>query len=60
MSGAGAAAVSCTKLYKAFGALAENIVMLDSKGVIRSDRETLSEEKKNLPPIGRLTLWKRP
>lgn len=45
VSGAGAAAVSCTKLYKAFGAKAENIVMLDSKGVIRSDRENLSGEK---------------
>ncbi|MAW96362.1 MULTISPECIES: NADP-dependent malic enzyme [unclassified Leeuwenhoekiella] len=45
VSGAGAAAVSCTRLYKAFGARAENIVMLDSKGVIRSDRENLSGEK---------------
>ena len=45
ISGAGAAAVSCTKLYKAFGARAENIVMLDSKGVIRADRPNLSEEK---------------
>ncbi|QNJ97817.1 NADP-dependent malic enzyme [Constantimarinum furrinae] len=45
ISGAGAAAVSCTRLYKAFGAKAENIVMLDSKGVIRMDREGLSEEK---------------
>ena len=45
ISGAGAAAVSCTKLYKAFGAKAENIVMLDSKGVIRRDRPNLSEEK---------------
>ncbi len=45
ISGAGAAAVSCTRLYKAFGARAENIVMLDSKGVIRSDRESLSKEK---------------
>jgi malate dehydrogenase (oxaloacetate-decarboxylating)(NADP+) len=45
ISGAGAAAVSCTKLYKAFGASAKNIVMLDSKGVIRSDRENLSAEK---------------
>lgn len=45
VSGAGAAAVSCTKLYKAFGARAENIVMLDSKGVIRKDRENLSHEK---------------
>ncbi len=46
VSGAGAAAVSCTRMYKAFGARAENIVMLDSKGVIRSDREGLSKEKK--------------
>ncbi|HLW06360.1 MAG TPA: malic enzyme-like NAD(P)-binding protein, partial [Marinilabiliaceae bacterium] len=38
ISGAGAAAVSCTRLYKAFGAKSENIVMLDSKGVIREDR----------------------
>ena len=45
VSGAGAAAVSCTKLYKAFGAKGENIVMLDSKGVIRKDRENLSKEK---------------
>lgn len=45
VSGAGAAAVSCTRLYKAFGASEENIVMLDSKGVIRSDRESLSKEK---------------
>lgn len=45
ISGAGAAAVSCTRLYKAFGAKDENIVMLDSKGVIRSDRGNLSKEK---------------
>ncbi|WP_417443015.1 NADP-dependent malic enzyme [Joostella sp.] len=45
ISGAGAAAVSCTRLYKAFGASPKNIVMLDSKGVIRSDRDSLSVEK---------------
>lgn len=45
VSGAGAAAVSCTKLYKSFGAKAENIVMLDSSGVIRKDRENLSASK---------------
>ncbi|KAG1657615.1 NADP-dependent malic enzyme [Nymphon striatum] len=45
VSGAGAAAVSCTRLYKAFGAKDENIVMLDSKGVIRKDRGNLSKEK---------------
>ena len=46
VSGAGAAAISCTKLYCAFGANVKNIVMLDSKGVIRNDRENLSPEKK--------------
>jgi malate dehydrogenase (oxaloacetate-decarboxylating)(NADP+) len=45
VSGAGAAAISCTKLYRAFGANVEHIVMLDSKGVIRKDRENLSPEK---------------
>lgn len=46
VSGAGAAAISCTKLYKSFGAKAENIVMLDSKGVIRKDNPHLSDSKK--------------
>ena len=46
VSGAGAAAISCTKLYLSFGADVKNIVMLDSKGVIRKDREYLSPEKK--------------
>lgn len=45
ISGAGAAAVSCTRLYKAFGAKSENIVMTDSKGVIRKDLENLTPEK---------------
>ena len=45
ISGAGAAAISCTKLYMALGAKKENIVMLDSKGVIRSDRKEISKEK---------------
>ncbi len=45
VSGAGAAAISCTKLYRAFGANVENIVMLDSQGVIRKDRDYLSPEK---------------
>ncbi len=45
VSGAGAAAISCTRLYKAFGAKRENIIMLDSKGVIRSDRDDLTSQK---------------
>ncbi|MFD1161739.1 MULTISPECIES: NADP-dependent malic enzyme [Hwangdonia] len=45
ISGAGAAAISCSRLYQAFGAKRENMVMLDSKGVIRDNRENLSKEK---------------
>ena len=45
ISGAGAAAISCSRLYQAFGAKRENMVMLDSKGVIRKDRENLTAEK---------------
>ena len=45
VSGAGAAAISCTKLYLSFGAKSEQIIMLDSKGVIRKDRPHLSAEK---------------
>ena len=44
--GAGAAAISCTRMYKAFGLNPKNIIMTDSKGVIRSDRADLSVEKK--------------
>ena len=46
VNGAGAAAISCTKLYEALGATHENIIMLDSKGVITSDREGLNETKR--------------
>tara|TARA_B100000780_G_scaffold274178_1_gene238812 strand:+ start:9618 stop:11885 length:2268 start_codon:yes stop_codon:yes gene_type:complete len=45
VSGAGAAAISCTRLYVSFGAKRNNIVMTDSKGVIRNDRENLTNEK---------------
>ena len=46
VNGAGAAAISCTKLYMAIGAQKENIVMLDSKGVISVERKDLNEQKK--------------
>ena len=46
VNGAGAAAISCTKLYMAIGASKENIVMLDSKGVISTSRTDLNEQKK--------------
>ncbi|MGJ1284403.1 NADP-dependent malic enzyme [Sphingobacterium spiritivorum] len=45
VNGAGAAAISCTGMYMSVGAKKQNIVMLDSKGVIRSDRENLDKMK---------------
>jgi malate dehydrogenase (oxaloacetate-decarboxylating)(NADP+) len=45
VNGAGASAISCTRLYKKLGVRPENIVMCDSRGVIRKDRSNLSEEK---------------
>ena len=46
VNGAGAAAISCTKLYVALGLKKENILMLDSHGVITADRPNLTEQKK--------------
>ncbi|MDX1902746.1 MAG: NADP-dependent malic enzyme [Thermonemataceae bacterium] len=45
VNGAGASAISCTNLYLVLGVKKENLVMLDSKGVIRKDRENLDESK---------------
>ncbi len=45
VNGAGAAAISCTRLYLALGAKRENVVMCDSKGVIRKDRSNLTSQK---------------
>lgn len=46
VNGAGASAISCTKLYIALGVRPENIIMLDSKGVIHKDRTDLNKYKK--------------
>ncbi len=46
MNGAGAAAVSCSKLYLALGLKKENLIMCDSKGVIHADRPNLDASKK--------------
>jgi malate dehydrogenase (oxaloacetate-decarboxylating)(NADP+) len=46
VNGAGASAISCTKLYIKLGVKPENIVMLDSRGVIHKDRTDLNETKK--------------
>lgn len=45
VNGAGAAAVSCTKIYMSLGAKKENIVMVDRSGVIRTDRKKLEATK---------------
>ena len=45
VNGAGAAAVSCTKLYIRLGVRPENIVMCDSKGVINKKRTDLNAQK---------------
>ncbi|MGB0165470.1 MAG: NADP-dependent malic enzyme, partial [Luteibaculum sp.] len=45
VSGAGAAAISCAKLYCALGVRKENIVLFDSKGAITTDRDDLDERK---------------
>lgn len=45
VSGAGAAAIACTDLYVSLGADKDKIIMTDSKGVIRKDRESLDEMK---------------
>lgn len=46
VNGAGAAAIACTRLYCELGVRHENVVMCDSKGVVRSDREDLNESKR--------------
>lgn len=58
VNGAGAAAVSCTKLYIALGVKRENVVMCDSKGVINSSRDNLNEQKREFMttrPVNTLT-----
>ncbi len=45
VNGAGASAISCTKIFTALGVKKENIVMVDSNGVIRADRDNLDRHK---------------
>ncbi len=46
VNGAGGAAVSCTSIYVRLGVRKENVVMLDSKGVVRADRTDINEQKR--------------
>ncbi len=45
VNGAGASAISCTKIFESLGVRKKNIVMLDSSGVIRKDRDNLDKHK---------------
>ena len=45
VNGAGASAIACTKLFVSLGIKKENLVMLDSKGVLRADRTDLDKYK---------------
>ena len=45
VNGAGAAAISCARLYLTLGVKKEHLIMCDSKGVIRNDRKDLNSEK---------------
>ncbi|MDR0421858.1 MAG: NADP-dependent malic enzyme [Proteiniphilum sp.] len=55
VNGAGAAANSCTQLYISLGAKPENIVMLDSKGVINTSRTDLNDRKKPFATTRRIS-----
>ena len=46
VNGAGASAISCSKIYLALGVQPENLLMLDSSGVLSNDRQDLDENKK--------------
>jgi len=46
VNGAGASAISCAKLYVSLGVKPEHVVMVDRKGVIRTDRKDLDDIKK--------------
>jgi malate dehydrogenase (oxaloacetate-decarboxylating)(NADP+) len=54
VNGAGAAAISCSRLYVSLGAKKENIVMCDRTGVIRDDREVLDDIKKEFATARKL------
>lgn len=45
VNGAGASAISCTRIYVSLGAKKENIYMYDSRGLIHGDRDNLNGKK---------------
>jgi malate dehydrogenase (oxaloacetate-decarboxylating)(NADP+) len=57
-NGAGASGTACLRIYKALGVKPQNIVMCDSKGVVRKDRKNLTAERKNLLLTATSIHWK--
>jgi malate dehydrogenase (oxaloacetate-decarboxylating)(NADP+) len=55
VNGAGAAAISCSRLYFAIGLKPENLIMCDSKGVINKDRTDLDDTKKEFATSKKIT-----
>jgi len=55
VSGAGASAISCCKIYIALGAKVENIYMFDSKGLITKSRTDLDEYKQQFAQDAKMT-----
>ena len=55
VNGAGAAAISCLKLYIRLGAKRKNIIVCDSKGVVTKNRKDLNKEKKKFATSRRIT-----
>ena len=55
VNGAGAAAVSCTRLYLRLGVKKENVVMCDSKGAIHAGRTDLDDIKKEFITTRKVT-----
>jgi malate dehydrogenase (oxaloacetate-decarboxylating)(NADP+) len=53
VNGAGAAAIACIKLYESLGAVRENILVFDSKGLIHESRTDLDALKKEFISKGK-------
>lgn len=56
VSGAGSAAIACAKLYVAFGVKIENILMFNSKGVLKKGDDRISDLQKEFAVEHDITL----
>lgn len=60
VNGAGAAAISCARLYLTLGVKKEHLIMCDSKGVIRNDRKDLTVKNKSSLQTRLYKLYRKP